>query len=380
MLISYASNPEVSKGRKIFELQDLYRNNFEKDRERIIHSNSFKRLEYKTQVFVNDQNDHYRNRLTHSLEVAGIARIVAKKLSLNEDLAECIALAHDMGHTPFGHAGEEALNKCMEHSGGFCHNAFSIKLLDKLEKRYASFDGLNLSWEVIEGIAKHNGPVDVTDKAKAPILDYDKQFSLDLGNYSSAEAQIASISDDIAYNSHDIEDGLRAKMFTLEDLAQIAFFQNHIEQLKVKYKNAHTSILSYEISRIFTKTLVHDLIDNSSNNFYNYKIKDVADIRTLGQPIVTFSAEKARLLKQVGQFLYDNFYSQHQAISFKCRKIITSLFELYMANPCCLPKDWQNQLEYASKEQVISDYIAGMTDRYAIKEFESFFHLTAQNL
>jgi len=379
MLVAYASNPEHSRGRKIFELPDLYRNNFEKDRERILHSNAFKRLEYKTQVFASLKSDHYRNRLTHSLEVANIARIVAKRLSLSEDLAECISLAHDLGHTPFGHAGEEALNECMKDYGGFCHNAFSIKLLNILEKRYASFDGLNLSWEVLEGIAKHNGPITSKTKDKEAVFACDAEISLDLKKYPSAEAQLASVSDDIAYNSHDIEDGLRSKMFNIEHLNEIEFFKKHIAEVRAKHKNIDDSTLSYEITRIFTKTLVQDLIDTSSNNFYNYRIKELKDIGDLGKNVISFSKEKAELLSLVKKFLNDNFYRHHKInlVSFKCKKIVTSLFNLYINNPECLPQEWQKQIQKNNKAQVVSDYIAGMTDRYALKEFEAFYSVTS---
>jgi dGTPase len=382
MLVSYATNPENSRGRKFFELPDLYRNNFEKDRERIIHSNAFKRLEYKTQVFVNHQGDHYRNRLTHSIEASNIARIIAKKLSLSEDLAECIALAHDLGHPPFGHAGEEALNERMKNYGGFCHNNFSIKLLTKLEKRYSAFDGLNLSWEVIEGIAKHNGPIPEYSQCKASIFGYDSEISLDLTKYSSAEAQVASISDDIAYNSHDLEDGLRAGIFAIDDLAEIDFFKKNIADIRAKTKNIDKNILIYEVVRSFTKKLVQDLIDNSSNNFYNNQIKHPQDIRALGKPIIHLSVEVEKLLGSVREFLFKNFYRHHSIniISFKCKKIVKGLFDLYMENTFCMPVEWQNQILNDNKAIVVADYIAGMTDRYAIKEFDSFYNLTSKNI
>lgn len=376
MLVSYASKPEKSKGRKFFELPDLYRNDFEKDRERIIHSNAFKRLEYKTQVFVNHQGDHYRNRLTHSLEAANIARIVSKKLSVSEDLSECIALAHDIGHTPFGHAGEDALNKCMQQYGGFCHNNFSIKLLTELEKRYDAFDGLNLSWEVIEGIAKHNGPI-ISDEANRIIVKYSKNFDLELNKYPSIEAQIASICDDIAYNSHDIEDGLRAKVLQLNDLTQIEFFKKAIEVIRKDRKNIDDSILSYEVTRAFTKALVHDLIEQTSSNLFNNRIASVDDVRQLNQMVVGFSSQMQVVLAEVKSFLCENFYKHQQVTAFKCKRIVTSLFDLYFNNPECLPLEWQKCLLKEDKPHVISDYIAGMTDRYAIKEFESFYHITS---
>jgi dGTPase len=373
MLASYATNPSESKGRKFFELPDLYRNNFEKDRERIIHSNSFKRLEYKTQVFVNHEGDHYRNRLTHSLEAANIARIIAKKLGLCEDLTECITLAHDLGHTPFGHAGEDALNQLMKDYGGFCHNNFSIKLLTQLEKKYLDFDGLNLSWEVIEGLAKHNGPIISYNEDKKAIFEYDAQVSLDLQRQASAEAQIASISDDIAYNSHDLEDGVKSGMFLIDDLVQIPFFSNHIAQIRAKNTKIDTSILTYEVIRIFTKSLIQDAINTSCSNFYAYKIQTLQDVRDLKEFIISFSFEAQSLLDSVKAFLYKNFYRHHELniSSFKSSKIIKDLFNLYMENPICMPKEWQNQLSTNNKAQVVSDYIAGMTDRYAIKVYKS---------
>jgi dGTPase len=267
----------------------------------------------------------------------------------------------------------------MKDFGGFCHNAFSIKLLDRLEKRYASFDGLNLSWDVIEGIAKHNGPIHEKTKSKEAVFAYDAEVKLDLKKYPSAEAQVASISDDIAYNSHDIEDGLRSKMFSIEQLNEIEFFKKHIAEVRAKYKNIDDITLSYEISRIFTKTLVQDLIDASSNNFYNYGIKELKDINELGKNVISFSKEKAELLSVVKKFLNKNFYRHHKInlVAFKCKKIVTSLFNLYINNPECLPPEWQNQVQKDNKAQVVSDYIAGMTDRYALKEFEAFYSVTS---
>ena len=377
MLASYATNPDESKGREIFELPDLYRNNFEKDRERIIHSNSFKRLEYKTQVFVNHEGDHYRNRLTHSLETANIARIIAKKLSLCEDLAECVALAHDLGHTPFGHAGEDALSSCMKDYGGFCHNTFSIKLLTQLEKKYLDFDGLNLSWEVIEGLAKHNGPIISYSQDKKATFEYDAKMSLDLQHQPSAEAQIASISDDIAYNSHDLEDGIKSGMFLIDDLAKIPFFQQHILEIVAKNSQIDTCILTYEVVRIFTKALIQDAINTASNNFYVHKINTLQDIRKLDRFVIGFSKDAQDLLHSVKEFLHKHFYRHHKlnVSSFKSRKIIKDLFDLYMENPICMPGAWQSQLANTAKAQVVADYIAGMTDRYAIKAHESLCQL-----
>jgi len=375
MLASYASRPENTRGRRVFELPDLYRSCFEKDRERIIHSNAFKRLEYKTQVFVNHQGDHYRNRLIHSIEAANIARIISRKLSLCEDLAECIALSHDLGHPPFGHSGETALNECMSQQGGFFHNDFTIKLITQVEKMYTAFDGLNLSWEIIEGVAKHNGPIKAYDESKASVFDYNKEVDLKLSSFPSAEAQVASISDDIAYNSHDLEDGIRAGMFSIEDVCSIEFFKKNIAEIKVQFPNINSHMLIYESVRLFTKTLVYDVIEQSSNNIHNNQLNTPDDIRNFNRPVVAFSPAISKIVEEVRHFLEQRFYGHRRIIieAFKSSKIIKDLFNLYMENTFCMPVEWQKYIKGQNKARVVADYIAGMTDRYAIREHQSLF-------
>lgn len=374
MLASYASRPENTRGRRFFELPDLYRSCFEKDRERIIHSNAFKRLEYKTQVFVNHQGDHYRNRLIHSIEAANVARIIARKLSLCEDLAECIALSHDLGHPPFGHSGEAALNECMREQGGFFHNDFTIKLITQVERMYTAFDGLNLSWEIIEGVAKHNGPISSYDESGASVFNYNKEVDLQLNTYPSAEAQVASISDDIAYNSHDLEDGIRAGMFSIEDVCSIEFFKKNIAEIKIQFPNINSHMLIYESVRLFTKTLVYDVIEQSSNNIHNNQLNTPDDIRKFNGPVVAFSPAVGKILQEVRSFLEQRFYGHRRIVieSFKASKIIKDLFNLYMENSACMPVEWQKYIKGQNKARVVADYIAGMTDRYAIREHQSF--------
>lgn len=377
-LNTYACNPENTKGRLYPEESTLFRNNFQMDKDRIVHSNAFRRLEYKTQVFVNHEGDHYRNRLTHSLEVAGIARLIAGALKVSEDLAECIALAHDMGHTPFGHAGEEALNECMKDYGGFSHNGHSIKLLTKLEYRYASFDGLNLCWEVIEGIAKHNGPI--IENIPLEIEEYNKVHDLDLSRFSSIEAQIASLADDIAYHSHDIEDGIRAELLTLEDLQTVELLKKFIDEIKTAHPGVAISRLVYEVTRKLMHYLITDLINTTKANIDRSKALTEEDVRNLNYPLVAFSNEVYNENKRIKELLYDKVYLNHKVIlmKLKAKKVVKDLFSLCMDTPECMPLEWQNKIKtQVDKARIVSDYIAGMTDRYAIREFESFFNLSS---
>jgi dGTPase len=379
-LATYACDPTRSRGRFYKEEPTLFRNNFQMDRDRIVHSNAFRRLEYKTQVFVNHEGDHYRNRLTHSMEVAVLARLIARALDVSEDLAESIALAHDMGHTPFGHAGEEALNECMANYGGFDHNAHSIKLLTSLEDRYASFDGLNLSWEVLEGIAKHNGPL--TGKLPIGIKEYNDIHDLELNKFSSMEAQLASLSDDIAYHSHDIEDGIRARLLSLDDLQTIEIMSQFIKQIKSAHSNIPFARLVYEVTRKLTHYLVTDLITTTQENIKNYNITTQQDVRELGKAVVEFSPKVCSENKRIKELLFEKVYKNHQVIlmKLKSQKVVKDLFNLCMETPECMPVEWQKRMTDsapAAKARIISDYIAGMTDRYAIREFESFFNLSS---
>lgn len=379
MLASYASDPANTKGRLYAEKPTPYRNEFERDRDRIIHSNAFKRLQYKTQVFVNHEGDHYRNRLTHSIEVSCVARSVAKALCLSDDLAEAVALAHDLGHTPFGHAGEKALNECMKNYGGFSHNAHSLKILTKLEHKYAAYDGLNLTWEVLDGIVKHNGPL--LDNIPEYVLQYNSINDLDLKAYSSAEAQLASLSDDIAYICHDLEDSVRAEIIDFSDLAQIEFIDKYIHEVKNTFTNLNSSRLIYEVIRKLTHHLIESLLLQTRANLHQQKIATPDEVRYLGYQLVDFTEEVKKEILAIKQFLFSKVYRHHHvtSITLRCQKVVRELFNLYIDNVELLPFSWRKLVggqDAKSKASVIADYIAGMTDRFAIKEYQSFYNLS----
>ncbi|MEY3197160.1 MAG: hypothetical protein RLZZ59_528 [Pseudomonadota bacterium] len=382
MLANFACNPSNSRGRLYKESPTPYRNEFQRDKDRIIHSNAFRRLEYKTQVFVNHEGDHYRNRLTHSIEVASVARSIAQELDLSEDLAEAIALAHDMGHTPFGHAGEDILDECMKPYGGFSHNAHSIKLLTKLEQRYAAYDGLNLTWEVLEGIAKHNGPV-IGDIPKV-IIEYNTMHDLDLGFYSSAEAQVAALADDIAYHGHDLEDAVRAGLVRIEDLLEVEFLAQYINAVKQKYPDLHQNRLIYETIRFLNHYFVDDLLATTKQNIKLYNIETEEDVRNAKSPIVNFSPEASNRLCLIKTFLFDRVYLHEKvtAITFKAKRVVKKLFDLYMNSPQYMPNEWEANIkgqDEAMRASIVADYIAGMTDRYAIRECQSLCGFTFTN-
>lgn len=373
MLASYACKPEKTNGRLYPEKPTPYRSEFQRDKDRIIHSNTFRRLQYKTQVFINHEGDHYRNRLTHSIEVASIARSLARDLGASEDLAECISLAHDLGHTPFGHAGEHALHECMKNYQGFDHNAHAIRLLTKLEKRYASYEGLNLTWEVIEGTAKHNGPL----KGDIPIaiLEYNKQNNLKLDEYSSIESQVSSFSDDIAYNCHDLEDGIRANMFTIDDLMQVEGLKYIVKDVQSRFPNEDTGSKIFEIVRELAHVLIEDLLYYTKKNISEYNVKSCQDIRSLGKPIVAFSQEIQDLISNIRSFLWDRVYGNYGVIlvRYKCQKVVKELFDMYFNNPECMPPIWKKRAygDEIVRARAVADYIAGMTDRFAIDRFNS---------
>lgn len=382
MLASYACDPRKSKGRLHSEKPTSYRNAFQRDKDRIIHANAFRRLEYKTQVFVNHEGDHYRNRLTHSIEVASVARSIATALNLSPDLAETIALAHDIGHPPFGHAGEDALNDCMKPYGGFCHNAQAIKILTSLEQRYGAYDGLNLSWEVIEGTAKHNGPL----KGDIPgyILEYDKIHNLDLGNYSSAEAQLSALADDIAYHGHDIEDAVRAGLITMNDLRELDFISEYLDIVYAEYPNLHRNRAVYELIRHLNHYFVDDLLETTRNNIKENNIETIKDIRNTNFAIVRFSKESESRFLRLKKFLFDRVYMHEKVkmMTFKARRVVKKLFEQYMEYPESMPPEWYSMTKDKDdmvKAGLISDYIAGMTDRYALKEFQTLCNLQFDN-
>lgn len=377
-LATFAVNEEKSRGRLYLESYDdsKYRSIFGRDRDRIINSSAFRRLQYKTQVFVNHEGDHYRTRLTHSLEVAQIARWIAGALRVNKDLAEIVSLAHDLGHTPFGHAGEDALNEKMADFGGFSHNAHTLKIITKLETRFIEFEGLNLSWEMLEGVVKHNGPIADESSLHDYIRDYNFKHDLDLKNFPSIESQISAISDDIAYNNHDIEDGLRAELFSIEELFELPILGEIYQEILAKYPEIKRELLVGEAKKLLTLAMVIDVIEVTQKNLAENKITSEKDVRQCGKFLVHFSPKMEAAHQALKKFLMQNMYrhSTVNRMTASAKKIVSSLFDFYMEAPSCLPDERAEiALKISDKKTLaifISDYVAGMTDRYAIKEFE----------
>ena len=354
-----------SKGRLNSEPISKYRSPFQRDRDRIIHSASFRRLKHKTQVFVNTEGDHYRTRITHSIEVAQIARSVAKYLNLNEDLTETLSLAHDLGHTPFGHAGEDALAECMEDYGGFDHNLQTLRIIMFLENKYFKFKGLNLSIETLEGLLKHNGPVDDLDLVDNLIGVKNFKKMINFNTYPSIESQISAISDDIAYNNHDIQDGINANLFKLEELTEINFFRDIYKKYKNKINKQNYKIVTYQIIRDSIDFMIKDLINNTKNNLNYNKIKSFKDVSKTSFLMVDFSDNVKNSENEIRYFLKKKMYNNKKVLdkNNKGKLIIKKLFNKIKKNP----------VKYISKEQLsidkyraISDFISGMTDRYAI--------------
>ncbi|MDA1072649.1 MAG: deoxyguanosinetriphosphate triphosphohydrolase [Proteobacteria bacterium] len=372
-LAPYACDPRASRGRRIPEAESVSRTVFQRDRDRIVHCRAFRRLMHKTQVFVATEGDHYRTRLTHSLEVAQVARSVSRSLGLDEDLAEALALAHDLGHTPFGHAGEDALDAVMAPWGGFDHNVQTLRILTVLEKRYAAFDGLNLTWETLEGIAKHNGPV--TGEVPVFLADYCRNHDLELDTWPSAEAQVASLADDIAYHSHDIDDGLRAGLFTLEDLFGAPLADEAARQALAQYPDAPRDRLVQETVRRIINRLVSDLTEESRLRLAESDVGSADDVRWFGQPVIAFSPAVGEANLALKQWLFANMY-HHERVQEGRRdaaEVVAGLFSRYSARPDLMPQEWQAQVaerETAGQARIIADYIAGMTDRYAYEEFQ----------
>ena len=359
-----------SKGRIYKESLSKYRSPFQRDRDRIVHSASFRRLKHKTQVFVNTTGDHYRTRITHSIEVAQIARSIARYLNLNEDLAETLSLAHDLGHTPFGHAGEDALNDCMEKYGGFDHNLQTLRIVMFLENKYLKFKGLNLSIETIEGLLKHNGPVEDLDLVENLIGIENFKKLINFNTYPSLEAQISAISDDIAYNNHDIQDGINANLFKLEELIEINFFRDIYKKYKKKINKQNYKIATYQIIRDSIDFMIKDLINNTKNNLKSNKIKTFKDIDKTSFLMVEFSDKVKKSENEIRYFLKTKMYNNKNVLkkNNEGKTIIKKLFN----------KIKQNPKKFISKEQLsvdryraISDFISGMTDRYAINLYNN---------
>lgn len=385
-LAPYASLPAESRGRLYPEPESATRSCYQRDRDRIIHAAAFRRLQYKTQVFVNHEGDFFRTRLTHSLEVSQIARSIAHNLGLNQYLAETLALAHDMGHTPFGHAGEHALEAAMKSFGGFDHNAQSLRVVTALEHRYADFVGLNLTWETLEGVVKHNGPLTgFKDAQPLPwaTAEYAKLQDLKLDTYASAEAQVAAVSDDVAYNNHDIDDGLRAGLFTIDDIRQVDFVGKTFKEVEQKYPDLDFSRTVHEVVRRTIGMMVEDILAESRKRIADAKPTCADDIRALDAPVITFSDEMAKNDRELKEFLFPNMYRHYKLnrMSSKAKRVVRDLFELFLAEPETMPTEWQKGTAGAGDPltaRVAADYIAGMTDRYALDEHRRLFDLQAR--
>ncbi|OAV50039.1 deoxyguanosinetriphosphate triphosphohydrolase [Rhizobium sp. WYCCWR10014] len=384
----YAADPWTTRGRLYPEDESPTRSDFQRDRDRIVHTTAFRRLKHKTQVFIAQDGDHYRTRLTHTIEVAQIARALARALKLDEDLAEGVALVHDFGHTPFGHTGEDALHEVLLPYGGFDHNAQSLRIVTKLERRYAEFDGINLTWESLEGLVKHNGPLLTADgvgtrgPVPQPILDYCELHDLELATYASLEAQMAAIADDIAYNTHDIDDGLRSGYLTFDMLEEIPFLAGLMAEVRARYPHLEPSRFTHEIMRRQITRMVEDVIGVAQQRLSLLRPENAADIRAADRVIATFSEGMAETDRQIKAMLFKRIYRNPDIMRIRAgaAQIVTDLFAAYMANP----KEMQSHywvdhiagLSDAPKARHVGDYLAGMTDTYAISAHRRLFDHT----
>ncbi|MBY4607225.1 deoxyguanosinetriphosphate triphosphohydrolase [Rhizobium sp. 9T] len=384
----YAADPWTTRGRLYQEDESPTRSDFQRDRDRIVHTTAFRRLKHKTQVFIAQDGDHYRTRLTHTIEVAQIARALARALKLDEDLAEGVALVHDFGHTPFGHTGEDALHEVLLPYGGFDHNAQSLRIVTKLERRYAEFDGINLTWESLEGLVKHNGPLLTPDgvgtrgPVPQPILDYCELHDLELATYASLEAQVAAIADDIAYNTHDIDDGLRSGYLTFDMLEEIPFLAGLMAEVRARYPHLEPSRFTHEIMRRQITRMVEDVIGVAQQRLSLLRPESAADIRAADRVIATFSDAMAETDRQIKAMLFKRIYRNPDIMRIRAgaAQIVTDLFGAYMASP----KEMQSHywvdhiagLADAPKARHVGDYLAGMTDTYAISAHRRLFDHT----
>jgi dGTPase len=391
MAAPYASDPRVSRGRLHPEPPSPTRSDFRRDCDRIIHSTAFRRLAHKTQVFVFHEGDHFRTRLTHTLEVVQIARSLARALGLDEDLAEASALAHDLGHPPFGHAGERALDRCLAEAGGFDHNAQTLRVVTALERRYAAFDGLNLTWETLEGLVKHNGPL--TDRNGEPagryrgrgvpqaILDYGRLQDLELWSFASAEAQVAAIADDIAYDAHDIDDGLRANLFTLDDLAGIDLLSDLLGDIRGRHPGIEEPRAGHELVRRLITRLIEDVIVESRTRLARLAPASADDLRHAGDVVGAFSRAMGEADRAIKGFLYPRMYrhARVQRIMGEAETVVCDLFGRYARHPGDLPPEWSvEDADTPGRLRRIADFIAGMTDRYALIEHARLFPVTPE--
>jgi dGTPase len=365
-LAAFAARSSASLGRRHHEELRDRRPAFERDRDRIIHSAAFRRLEYKTQVFVNHEGDYYRTRLTHSLEVAQIGKAIARRLKLNEELTEALALAHDLGHTPFGHTGEEVLNRLMEEHGGFEHNLQSLRVVDELEERYPGFNGLNLSWEVREGIIKHSSPYDRPANLIAEYLP---------GVVPTIEAQIINFADEIAYNNHDIDDGLKSGYITLQQLRQVDLWQEMFDAVISRYPGIDEERAKCQTVSSLIGAFIQDLTSTTVSNITDFGIGSLEDLRRVNRQVVSLSPELAEKNRQLKRFLNHNLYRHYKVerMRVKAERYLVMLFESYLKHPTLLPRKYVAKMDQIGRERVISDYIAGMTDRFALDEFKRLF-------
>jgi dGTPase len=390
MLQPFACQPDASRGRLWPERLSSFRSPYQRDRDRIIHSSAFRRLKHKTQVFVEHEGDYYRTRLTHTIEVAQVARTIAGVLGLNTDLAEAVALAHDLGHTPFGHTGEDAMERLMAPYGGFDHNAQALRIVTRLERHYADFDGLNLTWETLEGIAKHNGPVtgpNADKKHDGPLpyalAEVNAQWDLELDTHASAEAQVAAIADDVAYSHHDLHDGLRSGLFTEDDLMELPVTGPAFEEVDRTYPDLDNTRRRHEALRRVFGRMVEDVIAVAQNRLASAQPKSVDDIRHMGMTIIRFSKPLYQDLKAVRSFLFHRMYRAPSVMAVRAEvtRMIDDLFPLFMKEPGLLPPEWQGDVQATTDEtqlaRVVADYVAGMTDRFAIQEHARLFGVTA---
>ncbi|MDA9361789.1 deoxyguanosinetriphosphate triphosphohydrolase [Ascidiaceihabitans sp.] len=373
MQAPFSSDPIHSKGRRVSEEEFSFRSCFQRDRDRIIHASAFRRLKHKTQVFVEHEGDYFRTRLTHSIEVAQVARTIAGALGLNGELTEAVALAHDLGHPPFGHAGEDVLHEMMESYGGFDHNAQAIKIVTDLERHYAEFNGLNLTWECLEGIAKHNGPV--LGELPYALAEYDATHDLELHTHASAEAQAAALSDDIAYNNHDLHDGLRAGLFTDADTMKLPIIGAAYAEVDAAYTNLETDRRRHEALRRVFGVMVSDVISTSRLILDESGAKSAHEIRHLGRPVIRFSDAVFADLREIRSFLFNQMYRAPAVMAKRAEvtTVIRELFPLFLNDPSQLPANWHEELQGANKTAIarrVCDYISGMTDRYALLEYE----------
>ncbi len=393
---AYAADPTLSRGRLFGEPPSPTRTEFQRDRDRILHSTAFRRLAHKTQVFVPHEGDHYRTRLTHTIEVSQIARAIARSLGLDDDLAEALALGHDLGHTPFGHTGEDVLDELMRPYGGFDHNAQALRLVTKLEHRYAAFDGLNLTWEALEGLVKHNGPLLQANGSPAPryaarglpiaVTEYAAAHDLGLGTFASAEAQAAALSDDIAYNAHDIDDGLRAGLFDFAEIAEVDFLRDMIGEIDSRYPGLERPRRIHELVRRVIAHSIEDAIAESKRRLEAAGVASADAVRAQKGPVIGFSAAFEEIDETIKRFLFHNMYRHPRIarIRVEAAGVIRDLFQAFRENSGLMPTEWAEAAGKLAADdesrlaRLVCDYIAGMTDRYALAEHERLFDVTPE--